>query len=124
MNCKRRSRFPRNDTMCKDKWNTLNSNCTKIAYYHKGTGMHTCFWDLMFKEKERFHLLCVFNREYYESIDVFQGEKVINVPIHVKDVNAKGDVVYKPFAQETQDENEDFNSHENVQEAPNPIPDS
>jgi hypothetical protein len=78
----------------------------------------------MSKEKKKFHLFRVFNREYYESIDVFQGKKVINAPMHVRDVNVEGDAVYIPLAQETQDENENFNSQENVQEAPNLIPNS
>jgi len=53
-----------------------------------------------------------------------QGEKVINVLMNVRDMNAKGDVVYKQLAQETQDENEDFQLQDNVQEAPNLIADS
>lgn len=68
-----KSKFPRNHTMCKDTWNALNLDYKKHTNYHKGTKMHTYFWDLMSKEKERFHLPCVFNRDYYESIDVFQG---------------------------------------------------
>lgn len=57
--------------MCKYTRNALNLDYKKLINDHKGTKMHTYFWDLMFKEKERFHLPCVFNRDYYESIDVF-----------------------------------------------------
>lgn len=39
--------------------------------------------------------------------------------MHVRDVNVEGDVVYIPLAQETQDENEDFNFQDNVQEVQN-----
>jgi TRAP-type C4-dicarboxylate transport system substrate-binding protein len=45
-------KFPRNKTMCKDKWNAPNSNYKKLVDYHKGTRVHTCFWDLFDKEKE------------------------------------------------------------------------
>jgi hypothetical protein len=34
----------------------------------------------MSKEKERFHLPHVFNMDYYELIDDFQGEKVSMLP--------------------------------------------
>ncbi len=44
--------------------------------------------------------------------------------MHVRDMNAKGDVVYKQLAQETQDENEDFQLQDKVQEAPNLIANS
>ncbi len=43
--------------------------------------------------------------------------------MHVRGMNAKGNVVYKQLAQETQDENEDFQLQDNVQEAPNLIVD-
>ncbi len=79
--------------------------------------IHTYFWDLSCEEKERFHLPRQFNKS-------FQGEKVINVPMHVRDMNAKGDVVCKQLAQETQDENEDFQLQDNVQEAPTLIANS
>jgi hypothetical protein len=79
--------------------------------------IHTYFWDLSCEEKKRFHLPDQFNK-------AFQGEKVINVPMHVRGMNAKSDVVYKQLAQETQDENEDFQLQDNVQEAPNLIADS
>ncbi len=45
-------------------------------------------------------------------------------PCMFKGMNAKGDVVYKQLAQETQDENKDFQLQDNVQEAPNLIVDS
>jgi hypothetical protein len=68
---KTKNKFIRNGTMCKDKWNSLNSYNKKIANYHKGTRSHTCFWDLSFDEKEKFHLSCQFNRKFYELIETF-----------------------------------------------------
>jgi hypothetical protein len=40
--------------------------------------------------KKCFHLPCQFNKEYYDFIDSFLGEKIIIIPLHTKDVNAKG----------------------------------
>jgi hypothetical protein len=103
--------------MCKDKWNALKFYFFKFMNYHKMIKIHTYFWDLSCEEKKRFHLPHQFNK-------AFQGEKVINVPMHVRGMNAKGDVVYKQLAQETQDENEDFQLQDNVQKAPNLIANS
>lgn len=46
--------MPMNDTMCKDKWNVLNSNYKKIADYHKGIGNHTSFGSHLLKRKNDF----------------------------------------------------------------------
>jgi len=83
--------------MCKDKWNSFNSNFKKIADNCEGTSNHTCFWDLKY-EKECYHLPCQYTREYYELIEIFQGEKNVNVLLYTEDVNAKGDDIYKPPA--------------------------
>jgi hypothetical protein len=37
-------------------------------------------------------------------IEVFRREKNINTPLHIKDVNVKGDNIYKPPRQEIEDE--------------------
>lgn len=87
---------PRNDVMCKDKWNSLNSNFKKLIDYHKGTSNHTCFWDLKYQKNECYYLLHQYTRGYYEFIEVFQGEKNVNALLHTKDVNAEGDDMYKP----------------------------
>ncbi len=89
--------------MCKDKWNSLNSDFKKLINYHKGTRNHTCFWDLTFEEKEHFHLPCQYTWEHYELIEVFRGENNINVPLYIKDVNVEGNI-YKPPKQEIEDE--------------------
>jgi hypothetical protein len=85
--------------MCKDKWNAFNFNYEKLANYHKGTRNHTGFWELSFAEKERFHLPLHFNQECYDAIEAFQGEKAINVPFHMQDVNVKENEVYKPLVE-------------------------
>jgi len=38
-----KSKFPKNITMYKDKWNSLHSNYKKIIDYHKGNDHHTYF---------------------------------------------------------------------------------
>lgn len=45
---KTQKKFARDGTMCKDKWNSLNSNNKKLIDYHKGIENHTYFWDLSF----------------------------------------------------------------------------
>jgi hypothetical protein len=59
---------------------------------------------LKYEKKEHFHLPCEYTWKYYELIEVFRGEKNINVPLHIKDVNVKGDNIYKPPRQEIEDE--------------------
>jgi hypothetical protein len=57
------SKFPRNGTMCKNKWNIFNSDYKKITKYHKWNGIYICFWDLILcEEKKRFHLPHQFNK--------------------------------------------------------------
>jgi hypothetical protein len=105
---------PRSGTMCKDNWNVLNFNYKKLADYHKGTGNHTSFWELSFEKKERFHLPFHFNQKFYNAIEAFQGEKAIYVPFHMRDVNVKGNGVNRPLVKKIQDENDDFQSQDNV----------
>ncbi len=47
-----KNKTSKSDIMCKDKWNSLNFNYKKLAYYHKRTCNRTNFYDLMFEEKE------------------------------------------------------------------------
>ncbi len=86
----------KNNIMCQNKWNSLNFDFKKLANYHKGMGNHTCFQDLTYEKKEYFHLPRQYTQEYYKLIEVFQGEKNINIPLHTRDVNVKGDNIYKP----------------------------
>jgi superoxide dismutase len=79
--------------MCKDKWNSFNSNYKKILNYHKGIRNHTCFWDLVSKEKERHHLPCQFNLKIYDQIELFQGKSSVTIPLHSKDINIDGDEI-------------------------------
>jgi hypothetical protein len=46
-------------------------------------------------------------------IKVFPGESNINVPLHIKDVNAEGDNIYKPPRQEIEDEINEMQSEIN-----------
>jgi hypothetical protein len=80
--------------MCKDKWNSLNSNYTKLVNYHKRIRSHTSFWDQSFDEKENFHLSCQFNIEFYELIKSFKGGRSATPPFHVRDINVKNDKIH------------------------------
>jgi hypothetical protein len=46
-------------------------------------------------------------------IKVFQGEKNINIPLHIKDVNVEGDNIYKPPKQEIEDDINEMKSQKN-----------
>lgn len=50
--------------------------------------------------KKRFHLLHQFNKKYYDQIETFQGKNTFIVPLHARDMNVKGDTIYKPLTQE------------------------
>jgi hypothetical protein len=54
---------------------------------------------LSFENKKCFHLPCPFNNKYYEMIEAFKGEKTIIIPLHNRDVNAKGDKICNLQAQ-------------------------
>lgn len=56
--------------MCKDKWNSSNSNFKKLVDNRKGMGNHTCFWDFKYEE-ECYHLPCQYTKKYYELIEIF-----------------------------------------------------
>jgi hypothetical protein len=100
--------------MCKDKWNSFNFDYKNIFDYHKRIENHTCFWDLAFKKKERYHLPLQFNQKFYDHIELFQGERSVTTPLYSRDINIDGDEIYKPtitqVTQETKDNNEDFKS--------------
>jgi len=49
--------MPRNGTMCKDKWNGINSDFKKLSDYHKGTEHHTLYWELSTDKCDNYHLL-------------------------------------------------------------------
>ncbi len=82
------SKVPRNNKMCKDKWNQLNFNYKKLSNYHQGIGHHTSFQELFKQECDQCHLPWAFSRKAYEA---FQGECIINAHVHVRDLQAKGD---------------------------------
>jgi hypothetical protein len=86
-------RVPKNGKMCKDKWNGLNSDYKKLLD-HKGTKNHILFLGDDCRRTWQHHLLCQFNKEFYEAIETFQGEHIINASLHMKDLQAKGDGNY------------------------------
>ncbi len=47
---------PRNNKMCKGKWNYINEDYKRILYYHKGTRHNASHWNLIIEECDRFHL--------------------------------------------------------------------
>ncbi len=72
--------------MCKDKWNGISLDFKKFFDYHKGTEHHTLYWELTTYECDNSHLPCSLNRKSYDAIEAFQGECIINTPLHVKDL--------------------------------------
>lgn len=74
--------MPRNGTMCKDKWTGINSDFKKLSDYHKGTEHHTLYWELSTNKCDNHHLPWSFNTKYYNAIEAFQGECIINTPLH------------------------------------------
>jgi hypothetical protein len=79
------SKVLRNRKMCKDKWNGLSYDYKKLLDYHKGIGHHNYFLDLFTKERNQQQLLRAFNKECYETIETFQGGRIINALVHVRD---------------------------------------
>jgi hypothetical protein len=87
------AKIPRNVKMCKDKWNGLNSYYKKLSNYHKGTSHHTLLWEMILEEHNQYYLRRQFNKEFYEAIEAFQGKWIIIVPIHVRDLQEKGEEI-------------------------------
>jgi hypothetical protein len=77
------SRIAHIGKMCKNKWNGLNSDFKKISDYHTWTCHHTSLWELTMEECNKHHLPRQFNKEFYDAIESFQGERVVNKPLHV-----------------------------------------
>lgn len=75
------------------KWSGFNSDYNFFYNYHARIGHHTPFQDFTIEKHNCHHFPRQFNREFY---DVIQGERMINTPRHVKDVQAEGDGVYTP----------------------------
>lgn len=80
-----KSKVMRNQKMCKDKWNGLNGDYRKVADYGKSTENHTSFWDLNNEDKDKFGLPGVFHSNFFDAIEAFQGERIINMPLHLRD---------------------------------------
>lgn len=60
---------PRNNKMCKDKWNYINEDYKRILDYHKGTRHNASYWDLIIEECDRFHLPKQYNEDCYNVIN-------------------------------------------------------
>jgi hypothetical protein len=85
-----------NGKMSKNKWNGLNSNYKKVADYHVKINHHTPFWDFTIKNNNHHHFPRPFNQEFYNSIQAFQGERLINAPRHMEDIHIKRNTFYMP----------------------------
>jgi hypothetical protein len=48
-------------------------------------------WAMIPKEHDQYNLRRQFNKEFYETIKAFQGKWIIIVPIHMEDLQAKGE---------------------------------
>ncbi len=46
---------------------------------------------MILEKHDQYYLIRQFNKDFYEVIEVFQGEWIIIVLIHVKDLQAKGE---------------------------------
>jgi len=46
------------------------------------------------EERDKLHLLKWFNADCHNVIEVFNGDKNINVPIHLKDLQIESDGIY------------------------------
>jgi hypothetical protein len=49
----------------------------KVIDYHVGTSHHIPFWGLTIKECDHHHLPRQINREFYDIIQAFHGERLI-----------------------------------------------
>jgi hypothetical protein len=97
---------PQNSKTCKDKWNGLHLDYKKITDYHKGTDHNIFYWELVVDECDKLHLPRQIDYEFYEVIDVFQGEKSVNKPIHVKDLQVDENVNYIALIAKSQEDQE------------------
>jgi hypothetical protein len=61
----------------------ITRSCWIIA---KGPKTTFCFWEMIAEEHDKHHLPHQFNKEFYEAIDFFQGEQIINASLHMKDL--------------------------------------
>jgi hypothetical protein len=67
-------KVPCNGKMCKNKWNGLNSNYKKVT---EGTSHHIPIWGLTIKKCDHHYLPRQINREFYDIIQAFHGERLI-----------------------------------------------
>ncbi len=45
-------------------------------------------WEMILEECDQYYVRRQFNKAFYEVIEAFQGEWIIIVPIHVRDLQA------------------------------------
>jgi hypothetical protein len=67
---------------------------------------------MILEECDWYHLPKQLNKKFYQAIEVFQSERIINALIYVKDLQAEGDknFVMSMFESKTQEE-QDFAQH-------------
>jgi len=87
------TKVPKNEKMCKEKWNGFNSDY-KMLLYHKGTKNHILFLGDDDRRMWQTSLTSPIQQKNYEIIKVFQGEQIINASLHVKDLQVEGDGSY------------------------------
>lgn len=76
------------------KWTQFNLDYKKFSNYHKGTKHHSSFWKLTTNEHDKCHLPWSFNKDNYDVSETFQKEHIINVPLHLKDLQFEDDKNY------------------------------
>lgn len=81
------------------EWNQFGFQ--KVFDYHKGTEQHTLYWELTTDKCDNYHSPWSFNRKYYDAIEAFHGECIINTPLHVRDLYTEGDGNYMTTIHET-----------------------
>jgi hypothetical protein len=90
-------KFPSNKTMCKKSgvFPTLITIKLQIIIRNQSSYMF-----LGYVQQRRRNSIYLNNstKNNYKLIEDFQGQKIINVPTHIQDMNDKGDVVYIPLA--------------------------
>jgi hypothetical protein len=52
------------------------------------------------EKSDKHHLPRQFNKEFYDAIESFQGERTMNKPLHVRNIHVEGDGIYVPPPEE------------------------
>jgi hypothetical protein len=78
--------------MCKENWNELNFNYKKLLDYQKGIGHHVHnYGKWLCKSVTSAIILTNWTKNTTKIIKTFKGEIIINAPIHMRELQTKGD---------------------------------